>query len=176
MNLVSKIGSILILTFSFASCSVNINEPLDYTGRELNYTLYQTSDFDYTGTIKIREFPNKELELSIQLNWEGARNSSVTFPAHLHFGSYDDLDTPMAYMLNPVNSMSLNSTTRLEKLADGSKLDFESFQNFDGHVKVHLASEGPDYKVILVAGNVGSNTNQSVKFDPKQMTLCRPEY
>ncbi len=176
MNLERRIFWIMLISVCISSCSANINEPLDYTGRELNYTLYQTSDFDYTGTIKVREYPNKQLELNIQLNWEGAQNSSVNFPAHLHFGSYDDPDAPMAYMLNPVNSMSLNSSTRLEELVDGSKLNFESFQNFDGHVKVHLASEGPDYKVILVAGNVGSNADESAKFDPTQMTLCSPDF
>jgi hypothetical protein len=160
-----------LISIGLASCKV-IDEPIDYTGRELKYTLHQTSEFDYTGIITIREYPNKELELDIQLNWEGSRNSSINFPAHLHFGSYDTPDAPMAFMLNPVNSMSLRSATRIEELSDGSRLDFESFQNFDGHVKVHLASEGPDYKVILVAGNVGANFNSESGFDPSKIAVC----
>jgi hypothetical protein len=165
----------LLITIGLVSCN-DINEPIDYTGRELKYTLHQTSEFDYTGIITIREYPNKELELDIQLNWEGSRNSSINFPAHLHFGSYDTPDAPMAFMLNPVNSMSLRSATRIEELSDGSRLDFESFQNFDGHVKVHLASEGPDYGVILVAGNIGANFNSESGFDPSKIAVCRKSF
>ncbi|SEG19126.1 hypothetical protein [Algoriphagus boritolerans] len=165
----------LLISMGLASCR-DINEPIDYTGRELKYTLHQSSEFDYTGILTIREYPNKEIELDIQLIWEGSRNASINFPAHLHFGSYDTPDAPIAVMLNPVNSMSLRSATRIEELSDGSRLDFESFQNFDGHVKVHLASEGPDYKVILVAGNVGSNFNSELGFDPSKIAICDKGY
>ncbi|REG79462.1 hypothetical protein [Algoriphagus antarcticus] len=167
---------IMILSVGLSSCSEEIVEPKDYTGRELRYTLYQSSDFDYTGTVTVREYPDEGIELNIQLDWDGSRNSDINFPAHLHFGSYDTPDAPMAFMLAPVNSMTLLSQTRIEQLTDGSNLNFESFQNFEGHVKVHLDSEGPDYNVILVAGNVGSTLNNAEQFDASQMTICSPDF
>jgi len=81
---------------------------------------------------------------------------------------YDEPNAVIAAMLNPVNSATLKSTTIIKELTDGSKLDFESFKTFQGHIKVHLASDGPDYKVILVSGHVGNNSIRSSKFWPLQ--------
>ena len=157
---------------SFASC--NDNDPEVYTGNKLEYQLYKASDFDYTGVLTVREMSDGNLEMDLQL--EGQNSSSATsFPAHLHHGNYTDPDAPMAYMLNAVSGADLNSKTILGPLMDGTKLSFEDMKTFNGHVKVHLASEGPDYKVILVAGNVGSNVDTSLKFDVTQMTICSPD-
>jgi hypothetical protein len=49
-------------------------------------------------------------------------------------------------------------------------LKFEDLSNFDGHVKIHLANEGPDYSVILVAGNLGAKSK--VEFDPEKLAVC----
>jgi hypothetical protein len=147
----------LVTLLTLSSCSETIVDPPDYTGRELEYPLIQTSEYDYTGMVTIREYPDGGLEVRIKLNWDSPLNSELKFPAHLHFGRYDSKDAPMAFMLNPVNGLTLLSQTRLEKLADGTTLNFDSFKDFDGHIKVHLASEGTDYKTILVAGNVGKN-------------------
>lgn len=147
----------VVCMLAFGACTTIINEPLDYTGRELEYPLYKTSEFDFSGVATIKEYPNGGIEIYIRLNWDGPLNSNLNYPAHLHFGSVDLTDAPMAYMLNPVNGLTLQSQTRIEKLSDGTTLDFDSFKDFDGHIKVHLASEGTDYKTILVAGNVGKN-------------------
>jgi hypothetical protein len=49
-------------------------------------------------------------------------------------------------------------------------------KSFDGHVKIHLANEGPDYEVILVAGNVGGNFNAELGFDPTKLAICGKSY
>ncbi len=163
----------LFLLASAWSCSES--DPEVYTGEKLEYKLNKASEFDDSGTLTIRELTDGNLEMNIQL--AGARStSSTTFPAHLHFGNYTDPDAPMALMLNSVSGANLQSRTVLGELMNGNKLSFEEMKNFDGHVKVHLASEGPDYKVILVAGNIGSNFDESLEFDASQMTVCSPDF
>ncbi|UZD23757.1 hypothetical protein PBT90_10190 [Algoriphagus halophytocola] len=148
-------------------------EPDPFTGQKLEYTLHQASEFDYTGTLTVREKTDGSLQFDINLIGQ-TNESGVSFPAHLHYGDYTDPEAPMAAMLNPVSGANLSSMTEVSSLMDGTSFTFEHMKNFDGHVKVHLASEGPDYEVILVAGNVGSNPVSSLDFDPTQMTLCLP--
>ena len=143
---------------SFGACSEN--DPELYTGQKLEYQLNKASDYEYTGALTIRELTDGNLELTLQL--VGAKSTAATtFPAHLHFGDYTNPEAPMAFMLNPVSGATLQSKTLLGSLMNGTKLSFEDMKTFDGHVKVHLAFEGPDYKVILVAGNIGSNVNDA---------------
>ncbi|PZX57081.1 hypothetical protein LV84_02213 [Algoriphagus ratkowskyi] len=168
-----KLLPYLILLVTAWSCSES--EPEVYTGQKIEYKLNKASDFNYTGTLIIRELSDRNLELTIQM--VGAKSTlSTTFPAHLHYGSYTDPDAQMALMLNAVSGADLKSTTVLGVLMNGSKLSFEDMKNFDGHVKVHLSSEGPDYQVILVAGNVGSNSDDLLKFDSTQMKICSSDF
>jgi len=146
-----------------------------FTGNEITYNLYQGSDFDYTGKINARELVNGEIELTVELNGK-KESTDYYFPAHLHFGSYDNLDSPIAYLLNAVDIRSLKSITVLGPLSDGRKLSFEDFKTFDGHVKVHLADSGPEYQVILTAGNIGKNDNSPEAFKVENMTMCSPYY
>lgn len=162
-----------LILLSFGSCSDN--DPEIYTGQKLEYQLYKASEFDYSGTLTVKELIDGNLELSIQLVGDKS-TSATTFPAHLHYGSYIDPEAPMASMLTPVNGSSLQSKTVLGPLMDGTKLIFEDMQTFNGHVKVHLASEGPDYKVILVAGNVGSNIDELEGIDIGLMAICSPDF
>lgn len=157
----------------FGACTDN--DPEVYTGQKLEYQLYKASDFDYSGTLSVRELVDGNLELGIQLVGEKS-SAATTFPAHLHFGSYTDPEAPMAYMLTPVSGADLQSKTVLGSLMSGTKLSFEDMRTFDGHVKVHLASEGPDYKVILAAGDIGSNVDEQSSFDAELMTICSPNF
>jgi hypothetical protein len=88
----------------------------------------------------------------------------------LHFGGYDQANAPIAHLLNPLPAAQLTSTTQLGKLSDGRNLKFEDLSNFDGHVKIHLANEGPEYAVILVAGNIGAKAR--AEFDPHRIAVC----
>ncbi|WP_192349587.1 hypothetical protein [Algoriphagus sp. Y33] len=161
------------LLVSVWSCSES--DPDIYTGQKLEYQLYKASEFDYTGTLTVRELTDGNLELTIQLQGERS-TSSTTFPAHLHYGNYSDPEAPMAAMLNSVSGSDLHSKTVLGALMNGDKLSYEDFQSFDGHVKVHLANEGPDYRVILVAGGIGSNQNETLEFDASEIAICSPNF
>lgn len=159
----------LMITAGLWSCSDT--EPDIYTGEKIEFELFKSSDFDFNGTLLIQELRTGDVEFTIQL--EGPKSTSpISYPAHLHFGGYDAADAPIAQVLDPVSGTNLNSVTALNTLSDGSKVSFDQIKNFDGHVKIHLANEGPDYNTILVAGNVGSNFDPELGFDPSKIAVC----
>jgi hypothetical protein len=164
---------LLLLTLSFVLGSCADPEDKYYTGRSLEVDLFQASTYAYKGKVEFKEVVGGSLELSIRL--DGAKSiTGDTFPAHLHFGSYDQADAPIAQILNPVSSRMLESTTQLGTLSDGRNLKFDDLAAFDGHIKIHLTNEGPDYSVILVAGNLGPKSK--AKFDPYQVAVCGKTY
>lgn len=150
-------------------------EKTDYTGNELKFDLFQGSDFAYTGKVLVRELISGDLELTLRLSGKKG-DSEYYFPAHLHFGAYDNFDSPIAYLLNPIDIRQLESITILGQLSNGTKLKFEDFKNFDGHIKIHLADSGPEYQIILSVGNVGRNDNRIEAFKLENMTMCSPYY
>lgn len=163
----------LFISAGLGACSEG--EPDLYTGEQLEFELFKSSEFNYNGILTVKELRDGNLEFDVQL--EGAKsNTGFSFPAHLHFGSYDQADAPIAFLLNPISTFDLESVTVLGQLSDGSKLTFEEMKSFDGHVKIHLANEGPDYGVILVAGNVGGNFNPDLGFDPSALAVCGKSY
>ena len=161
-----KFFLVVLISLGVFACSET--EPEKYTGQEMNFDLSKASDYDFSGRLTVKELAGGQLEFTLKLNGPQA-DSEYSYPAHLHFGSYDQEDAAIAYMLNPVSAKTLESVTLMGKLSDGTSLNFEGMRLFDGHVKVHLASEGPDYQVILVAGNVGANP---AAFDPGNMAIC----
>ncbi|TVP44119.1 MAG: hypothetical protein EA341_17025 [Mongoliibacter sp.] len=165
----------LLISLFFISCQEEDKIEQLYTGNELEYTLYQASDFEYSGVLFVRELMGGELELTIELQGEKGEEEYF-FPAHLHFGSYDVVDAPMAHMLKPIDIRTLKSSTVLGMLSDQRVLTFEDFKTLDGHIKVHLADSGPEYQIILAAGNVGANDNSPVNFDKENVTLCSPYF
>lgn len=160
---------LLLLTLSFGLGSCTDPEDQYYTGRSLEVDLFQASTYAYKGKVEFKEVVGGSLELAVRL--DGAKSyTEDTYPAHLHFGSYNQADAPIAQILNPVSSSKLESTTQLGTLSDGRNLKFDELAAFDGHIKIHLANEGPDYSVILVAGNLGPKSKAS--FDPNQVAVC----
>ncbi|MGY6560339.1 MAG: hypothetical protein ACXIT9_13765 [Nitritalea sp.] len=142
----------------------------------MEYPLFQgNAPFAFDGTFTVRELEDGTLTLDLRMNGPKG-DASVAFPAHLHFGSYNEVDADIAFLLTPVNSETLRSETVLGSLSNGKTLTFADFQNFDGHIKVHLADSGPEYEQILVAGNVGRNDTSPEAFDATAITVCSPYY
>ncbi|WP_229683504.1 hypothetical protein [Echinicola rosea] len=144
-----KLGILVLLIFTFSSCD-DLTDSL-YEDRVLTYDLQTVSTaYGYTGEAIFKEFSNGSgIEVTIQL-YGDASEDEYYFPAHLHYGAYEaGTDAGMADMLSSVDIRSLRSVTVLEghSLSDLMEDDF--------HIKVHLATSGPEYDVILVAGNVG---------------------
>lgn len=84
---------------------------------------------------------------------------------------YDQADAPIAQLLTPISGKDLKGVTVLGSLFYGSKLTFDQIKTFNNHVKIHLANDGADYGVILVAGNVGANFNAESAFVPSKITV-----
>jgi len=158
----------------YSSCSSEEGDNT-YTGKEIEYELFQASDaYNYQGKVLFKELKSGQIETVIQLNGDKG-NEAYYFPAHLHFGTYDSPDAPMAVMLTPVDFRTLTSITVVGELSNGEILSFGGLTDFDGHIKVHLAADGPDYTVILVAGNIGTNANLGT-LNRANMTYCAPTY
>lgn len=155
------------------SISCRQEENQTYTSREARQTLFPANpQYEYRGEVIFKELISGEIEVVIELDGDkGTR--AYYFPAHLHFGAYDTPDVPMAAMLDPVDMKTLKSTTVLRELSDGNKLLFDDLEKFDGHVKIHLAADGPDYNIILSAGNIGVNSN-SKEINMDNITVCAP--
>ncbi|AWW32567.1 hypothetical protein DN752_21790 [Echinicola strongylocentroti] len=146
------IGLLILVSIFFSSCS-ELEDSL-YEKEALAYDLQTVSaEYGYSGEATFRQFSNGSgLEITIQLFGE-ASEDEYYFPAHLHFGPYEEeTHAGMAEMLSSVDIRPLKSVTVLEgyTLADLKENEY--------HIKVHLAADGPEYDVILVAGNVGKTT------------------
>lgn len=166
-----KLAFIFLASLVLFSCEPE--KETIYTTNELTYNLYQGSDFNYTGKVHIKELLSGDLEMTLELN--GNKDTDpYFFPAHLHFGSYETSDSPIAFQLDPVDVRTLKSKTILGQLSDGSKLKFADLETFDGHIKIHLADSGPDYQVILSVGNIGANDNSPQAFKREEMSICSP--
>lgn len=161
-----------ILLLGFSSCQPEENVIND---AKSSYTLYQSSDFDYEGKATFQVLDNGEIELLVQLFGDKS-NDAYFYTGHLHFGSFDQEDAPIAQVLNPIDSRTLMSRTVIGTLSDGSKPDVEALQDFDGHIKIHLADQGPDYNIILASGNIGRNDNSREAFNAQKLMLCSPYF
>jgi hypothetical protein len=159
----------LLLIFGCAT------DNLDKEVASISYELHQSSDFNFEGKATFNQLNNSTVELLIQLTGERS-DLPYYYSAHLHFGSLDSVDAGIAHHLNPVDSRTLQSRTILGTLSDGSRLAFNDIENFDGHIKVHLADQGPDYQVILVSGNIGTNDNSLAAFNTANIEICSPYY
>lgn len=161
-----------MIALLFAACE---QEEEVYTANSITYQLFQSSDFPYEGNAVIKEMKGGELEVLLTLRGADSREPYF-FPSHLHFGSYEEADAAIAVTLNPVDIRSLQSRTVLGTLSDGTNLRFEDFKRFDGHIKIHLAEDGPDYAVILATGNVGKNPNSPELFHRESVAICTPYF
>ena len=143
---------VVLIAVVLWSCSdSNLNG--DLTGNELNYTLFSGSEFGYQGAVTFQE--KTDGTVRIVINVEGPEGESV-FPAHLHFGSFDTPDAELAALLTPVNARTGESVTDLRFLSNDVAMKYSDFENFNGHIKVHL-DDGANQDVILAFGNIGSN-------------------
>lgn len=162
---------LLIAILICSSCAKDDEEEL--IGREAEYELLPANaEYLYEGRVLFRDLKSGGVEITIELSGNKG-DAAYYFPAHLHHGAYDTPEAPMAAMLNPVDIRTLKSVTVVNKLATGEPFRFDDLDGFDGHIKVHLADDGPDYHVILVAGNIGKNKALG-SIALEKITMCLP--
>lgn len=164
-----KIFSVAIVLLCF-SCGED-DEVI--TRRQTTYPLSSASSgYVYEGSAVFKEVETGGVEITLQLAGDKG-DAAYYFPAHLHYGAYNRPEAPMAAMLNPVDIRTLESVTVVDKLSSGEVFNFDDLEDFDGHIKVHLADDGPDYHVILVAGNIGKN-KQTNAVAVDHVSICLP--
>lgn len=124
----------------------------DYTGKEITYQLFSSTDYGNDGNITFKE--KKDGSLQIDISLVNTQEGGV-HPAHLHHGPLSD-DNPLAAMLEPVLGETGKSQTILSELGDGIKFTYEDLLQFDGSVKVHL-DNGQFKHIVIAGGNIGIN-------------------
>lgn len=166
---VQNFSRIVVVLFAF-SCG---QEDEAFIGRQVTYPLSAANaDYLYEGNAIFKEMETGGVEITLQLVGDSGEEAYY-FPAHLHYGEYNMPEAPMAAMLHPVDIRTLKSVTIVEKLSSGEVFSFDDLEFFDGHIKVHLADDGPDYHVILVAGNIGKN-KQANAVSMDNISICLP--
>jgi hypothetical protein len=88
----------------FSSCSREEEDM--YTGNEVTYQLYQSSDYPYEGKAEIKELRSGDLEILLRLNGPTSEEA-YHFTSHFHFGSFNEAGAHVAYLLNPVDISTL---------------------------------------------------------------------
>lgn len=147
---------LIFCSLGFWSCSSNSSDDADdvYTGREMVYDLFQTSDFPVSGSVIFKERNDSSVEVNVNLN---GTEGNVFHPVHLHYGDVTTPDAEIAFLLNDLKGEEGISSTIVRTLSDESQFTFDKLQEFDGSVKVHLGATGADADIVLAGGNIGLN-------------------
>lgn len=149
-----KLFSFVITLALIFSCQQKQLQGDEFTGKEITYQLLQTSNYDIRGAVTFKEMYDGSTVVDIQLD---GTEGDVYFPVHLHFGNIFLPDADVAAFLTPVYGATGFSETHLEYLGDETPITYQQLVTMDASIKIHLAADGLDSKVILAAGNVGSN-------------------
>ena len=147
----------LLLLITVASCNKDDSYIEEFTGNEVSYSLFSASDIGSAGMVTFKERTDGGVDIVVALDQQFSNGS---FPVHLHYGDLSIEDAPQATLLSDYSGGDNMSETTIFTLADESDFDFARAQDFDGSIKIHLASNGPDYDVLIAAGNIGSNQDK----------------
>jgi hypothetical protein len=148
---------LLIISYAAVSCEEKENENRELTGNEVVYQLLSGSDFGVSGTATVKELVGGKAKIVVELN---GLPTSGNHPVHLHWGDVGTPNAEIAALLTPISSTN-TSETQLTLLSDETAVTYQSLLNLDASIKVHLAENGPDRDIILVAGNIGIATTNA---------------
>ena len=165
------IGLVLVTMLAVSCDEKSSAVDNDYTGREMVYDLFQTSDFPISGNVTFRERTSGEVEVNVSL--EGTEGN-IYHPVHLHFGDLDVPDAEIAFLLNDLYGEAGASSTLVSTLSDETAFTFDLIDKFDGSVKIHLGATGEARDVVLAGGNIGINKN-TVSAGRKKVAICKSE-
>ncbi len=146
---------LVVIVLSLATivgCADDKDNIGEFTGQEITYQLYSSSDYNHDGHITFKERKDKTVEAEVFLE---DTQSGAFHPLHLHYGPLG-ADGDLATLLNPIDGATGVSKTQFGFLGDESSFTFTDLLNFDGSVKVHL-DNGRFKEIVLAGGNIGSN-------------------
>ncbi len=158
------IFSLLII----ASCT-KISESNNSAKTSMYAFSYTNQDYNISGKATFTEIDNNNLNLLIEVS---PTAEGLFHPTHLHFGKIDG-EGKMALVLNPVDGKTGKSETVISKLGDDTLFNYDRLQSFDGHIKVHLGDDGPDYDIILAAVNIGNAAGTTAPEQAGDITVCQ---
>lgn len=124
----------------------------EFTGSEITYQLFASSDYNNEGYITFKERKDESIQAEVVLS--NTQDGGV-HPLHLHREPIT-ADGALVAILNPVEGESGQSRTIFSVLGDETKFTFADLLNFDGSIRVHL-DDGIYKDEILAGGNVGIN-------------------
>ena len=123
------------------------------TGNAQQYTLEARSGSDITGTVLLEERVNGHSKLTISLE---NPSSNSAFPAHLRVNSAAE-GGDIVIDLNSVDENTSSSVTTIRKLneaAGDTPITYAQLLEFDGHINVQRAAEGP----VVAQTDIGVNS------------------
>ncbi|MBO3697612.1 hypothetical protein [Roseivirga sp. E12] len=168
----------LVLTLLITLSCDNDDSSSEFTGNEVRLEMIPgtVQGNTTTGTLLIRERSNGQAQIEISLN---NVLTNADHPVHLHVGSLDD-DGDVVLLLERLTEQNGigRSVTILDALEDNTTLNYSSFLNFNGSVKVHFEDSGPLENEVLGAVNIGINTsgNQAYLDGLKSITICNSDF
>jgi hypothetical protein len=121
------------------------------TGTEKVYILGSVASPDISGTAKFIE--NDDNSVTIELALSGTPAGGM-HPAHIHLNTAAEGGS-IALTLGTVDGSSGQSSITVTKLDDGTPIIYQTLEDFDGYINVHLSSS--DLGTIVAQGDIGQN-------------------
>jgi len=123
----------------------------ELTGESETYDLDEKDVPGISGEVTFEERKDGTVLATIEL--DGTPDGGV-HPAHIHVN--DAATTgPIAVSFNPVDGTTGMSVTSIRALDDGTALNFQALEIFDGYVNVHMSAT--ELGTIVAQGNIGIN-------------------
>ncbi|MFT7150644.1 MAG: hypothetical protein ACI82Q_002512 [Nonlabens sp.] len=168
---------IVLFAFVFIACAEE-DSSSEFTGNEVILEMIPGTVQGNTtsGTLLIRERTDGKAQIEITLN---NVLTNADHPVHLHVGSLDDDGDVVLLLERLVEENGVGrSITQLDALEDNTTLNYSSFLNFNGSVKIHFEDSGLLENEILGAVNIGINTaeNQAYLNGVRSITVCNSDF
>lgn len=146
--------SIALLALTVASCDDDSqNQDLgEFTGNEITYQLFASSDYKNDGYITFKERKDESIQAEVILS---NTQDGGFHPLHLHQGPIN-ADGDLVAILNPVEGKTGKSNTVFDVLGDETKFTYTDLLNYNGSIRVHL-DDGIYKDEVLAGGNIGTN-------------------
>lgn len=167
-----KILTVLVILASLALGCEQSEVVSEFTGNETTYSLQQTSEFEVSGTVILKERKDGMVTAFIQLSGTGGTSKH---PVHLHAGDIASPGADIILPLNPVEGKTGRSETIIFRLADESTVDYQALIKLSACIKIHLGNTGADRDIILAAGNIGSAVTKSSINGRLGVGVCKSE-
>ena len=167
----------VLLAFVFMACAEE-DSTSEFTGNEVRLEMIPGTVQGNTtsGILLIRERNDGKAEIEITLN---NVLTNADHPVHLHVSRLDADDDVVLLIERLVEENGIGrSITQLDALEDNTSLNYSSFLNFNGSIKIHFEDSGLLENEILGAVNIGINTaeNQAFMDGLKSITTCNSDF